>query len=306
MPVDPSRLSRAAHVSYYVSNLGLRALLGAARLLPYRWRVPAMGWLAAYVAAPLAGMRRRVCDNLHLVRPDLDEAEVARLSRAVADNAGRMIIEVFSGDVFIRRARTAEIEGPGLAALEEARAAGRPAILVTGHFGNYDAARSALIARGFAMGGLYRRIANPYFNADYVRALARIGTPLFEQGRRGMMEMVRHLRGGGIIAIVSDLHVHGGADLTFFGHPAVTSTVPQELALKCDAVMIPVYSVRQPNGLDFRIEMHAPIVHDTPEAMAQAVNDDLEAMVRRHMDQWFWIHRRWKPYVPPPPATPAS
>ncbi len=29
--------------------------------------------------------------------------------------------------------------------------------------------------------------------------------------------------------------------------------------------------------------------------MMQALNDDLETLVRAHMDQWFWIHRRWKP-----------
>ena len=28
--------------------------------------------------------------------------------------------------------------------------------------------------------------------------------------------------------------------------------------------------------------------------MMQAVNDNLEALVRTHMEQWFWIHRRWK------------
>ncbi|WP_410217677.1 hypothetical protein [Paracoccus sp. (in: a-proteobacteria)] len=26
----------------------------------------------------------------------------------------------------------------------------------------------------------------------------------------------------------------------------------------------------------------------------QALNHDLEMLVRRHMDQWFWVHRRWK------------
>jgi KDO2-lipid IV(A) lauroyltransferase len=105
---------------------------------------------------------------------------------------------------------------------------------------------------------------------------------------------VRHLKHGGIIAIVGDLHVQEGIPLNFFGQPAITSTVPAELALKYDAVMIPVYAVRQPNGLDFEIVMHAPIEHSDPVTMTQSVNDDLESLVRSNMDQWFWIHRRWK------------
>ena len=75
----------------------------------------------------------------------------------------------------------------------------------------------------------------------------------------------------------------------------MTSIVPAELALKYDAVMIPVYAIRQPNGLDFEIVMHDPIPHSDAETMTPAINDGLEGLVRQHMDQWFWIHRRWKP-----------
>ena len=76
----------------------------------------------------------------------------------------------------------------------------------------------------------------------------------------------------------------------------MTSTVTAELALKYGAEIIPFYAIRQPNGLDFRIELHAPIPHSDPMQMTQAMNDDLEEMIRTHMDQWFWIHRRWKPW----------
>lgn len=295
MPADISDLSRTARARYFVANLFLRGLIGLFGLIPYRVRVPAMGWLVSRILAPLAGFDRRVRDNLRLARPDLPDAEVRRLCRAVPDNAGRTLIELYAGSQFVERARAAPVSGPGLAALQEARAAGRPVILMTGHFGNYDAARARLISMGYEMGALYRRMANPYFNAHYVRTISAIGTPMFEQGRRGMVEMVRHLKQGGIIAIVGDLHAQGGTPLDFFGTPAVTSTVPAELALKQDAALIPVYAVRQPNGLDFQIVMHEPIAHSDPETMTQAINDGLEDLVRTHMDQWFWIHRRWKP-----------
>jgi len=296
MPADPSQLTVSARARYFTGNLFLRGLIGLAGLVPFRWRVPGMGWLVSRVLAPLAGSDKRVRDNLLLACPDLPEAEITRLCRAVPGNVGRSLIELYSGQPFIDRANAAAISGPGLAALEEAREADRPVILMTGHFGNYDAARANLIARGFSMGALYRRMANPYFNTHYVRRMEAIGTPMFEQGRKGMAQMVRHLKEGGIIAIVGDLHAHGGKELQFFGQPAVTSTVPAELALKYGAVMIPVYAIRQPNGLDFRIVMPEPIAHSDPITMTQAVNDGLESLIRDHMEQWFWIHRRWKPW----------
>jgi KDO2-lipid IV(A) lauroyltransferase len=294
MPADFSDLTRLERAKYFVANLFLRGLIGLIGLIPYRWRIPAMGWLVSRVMAPLAGFDRRVRDNLSLARPDLATSEVDRLCRAVPDNAGRTLIELYAGQDFIDRAKSAPISGPGLAALEEARQLGRAVILMTGHFGNYDAARANLIARGHRMGALYRRMANPYFNDHYVRTISAIGAPMFEQGRRGMVEMVRHLKAGGIIAIVGDLHVQDGVALNFFGQPANTSTVPAELALRHDALLVPVYAIRQPNGLDFEIVMHQPIPHSDPVTMTQAINDGLESLVRDHMDQWFWIHRRWK------------
>lgn len=295
MPVDPSQISKYDRVGYFISNIFLQGILKASRLLPYETRVPMIGRFVSR-ASRLAGWHKRVRANLDLACPDLPDAEKDRLCRAVPDNAGRTVIELYSGAEFVERAKRAPIHGPGLAALEEARAQGRPVVLITAHFGNYDVARVKLFSLGYPMGSLYRRMANPYFNDHYVNTIKGLGEPMFEQGRRGMSQMVRHLKGGGTIAIVSDLHAHGGKELTFFGQPAVTSVLNAELALKYDAVVIPVYSVRRANGLDFDVIMNAPIPHSDPVTMTQALNDDLEALVREHMDQWFWIHRRWKPW----------
>jgi KDO2-lipid IV(A) lauroyltransferase len=280
--------------SQYLTNLILRGLIGLALLMPYKTRVRTMGWLVQSVVAPLAGYRKRIRANLAHVMPELPESDVARLCRDVPNNAGRTLIELYSGSEFVARAQTAAMVGPGYAALEAARAAGRPVILVTGHFGNYDVSRAALIARGHNMGALYRRMSNPYFNAHYVRSITSIGTPMFEQGRKGMSQMVRHIKAGGVLGILTDLHAYGGARLDFFEKPAVTSLITAELALKYNAALIPVYAVRKENGLDFEIVVQDEIAHSDPETMTQAVNDGLEALVRENMHQWFWIHRRWK------------
>lgn len=280
--------------SQYVTNLFLRSLIGLALLLPYAARVRLMGWLVERVVSPLAGYPKRIRANLAHVLPDLPEAEVARLCRAVPNNAGRTLIELYSGADFVARAKAAPISGPGFAALEQARAEGRPVILVTGHFGNYDVSRANLIARGHNMGALYRRMSNPWFNEHYVKSISSIGTPMFEQGRKGMTQMVRHIKSGGVLGILTDLHAHGGARLDFFGKPAITSLVTAELALKFNAALIPVYAVRQEDGLNFEIVVQDEIPHSDAETMTQAVNDGLEALVRENMHQWFWIHRRWK------------
>ncbi|NIY79015.1 lysophospholipid acyltransferase family protein [Celeribacter sp. HF31] len=279
----------------YLGNLATRGLLAMALSLPYRTRVRFMGWFMARVFAPLAGYSNRVRENLNHVLPDLPEAEVRRLMRAVPDNAGRTLIEIYSGPEFIAKMKDIRFDGPGAEILREARDTRRPVILHTGHFGNYDVPRAALIAHGYDVGSLYNPMKNKFFNAHYVKAIGTIGQPLFPRGRKGYAQLLKHLKSGGMIGFLSDVYVHQGAMLTFFGKPARTALSAAELALKYDALLVPIYGVREADGLNFRVQVEAPIAHGAPEDMAQALNDSLEAITRQHMEQWFWIHRRWKP-----------
>lgn len=276
-----------------IDTAGAGAIAALLRL-PYARRVPAMGRLMRHVVGPLAQGQRRIAANLGHVFPEIGPAERRRIGDESLDNFGRALIEVFSAREFVARAAACPVEGPGLAALEAARAAGRPAVLVTAHLGNYDAARAWLIARGFPVGGFYRPLSNPLFNRRYVAAIAQIGEPLFPAGREGMAGMVRFLRGGGMLGLVADHHIASGVPLDFLGRPAMTALSAAELALRYDAPLVPLYGVRQPDGLGFRIVIEAPVPPTDPVTMTQALNASAGAMIRAHIGQWFWLHRRWK------------
>lgn len=271
------------------------AVMAVARLLPYDRRIPAMGWFFAHVIGPLAGWRRRIRDNLALARPDLDQARIEELIRAVPDNVGRSLAEIYAGVEFSSRIRDADpLEGPGLTALEQAFADSRPVILACAHFGNYDAMRAALSSRGWPVGALYRPMNNEAFNSHYIPAITAIAEPLFPRGRAGLASMLRFLKGGGWLALGFDQHDYHAPELHFFGLPARTVMTPAELAIRYDALLVPAHGIRQPDGLSFRVHIGQPIQHGEAPQMMQALNDDLEALVRSHMDQWFWVHRRWK------------
>lgn len=278
----------------YLANAILSAPLKLALRLPYSWRLRMMGTVMSRGLAPVLGYRKRVVDNLDLVWPDLPDAEKARLARAVPDNFGRTLVEIYSGPDFKSHLAGTTPEGPGVPALAQAHTEGRPVILVSGHFGNHDAVR-ATVSRDYSpVGALYRPLDNPYFNAHWQAAIESVASPVFARGRRGLAQMVKYLRGGGIIALLVDQHVSDGADLRFFNHPARTTLSAAEMALKYNALVLPVFGIRQADGHSFNALIGAEIPHASAEEMSQAINDALEAMVRKHPEQWFWVHRRWK------------
>jgi len=264
-------------------------------LLPYRRRVPAMGWFSRTILGPLA-MNRRTRANLALIFPDMPEPEVRRICRAVADNFGRSFIELHAGPKFAELAATLPIGGPGLAALDAAHHANRPVILVSAHFGNYDAWRAGLTARGYRVGGLYMPMKNPAANRRYVSTIESIASPLFPRGSEGMANMIRFLRSGGMLGLLGDHAMAGGEMLDFLGKPALTATSAAKMALKYNALLVPLYATRNPDGLNFTIDVENPIAHTDAITMTQAINDSTTARVRGHMGQWFWLHRRWKTY----------
>ncbi len=278
-----------------VVDTAIRGLLGALLVLPYRWRVPVTGWIASRLVAPLAGWTRRIRENLAYVCPDLPEAEVRRLVREVPDNAGRTLIEMYSTAGFADRVKDTPLSGPGADALSAALGEGGPILLVTGHYGNYLVPRAALASRGVPLGALYRPMSNTRFNEHYVAAMADAEAPVFPATRRGLVEMIRFLAKGNTLGVLTDIYVSDGAPVTFFGKPAKTSTSVPEWALKYGARVFPIYGRRREDGLSFDLIVDEEIPHSDAVTMTQAINDSLEAEVRGHMDQWFWIHRRWKP-----------
>ena len=106
--------------------------------------------------------------------------------------------------------------------------------------------------------------------------------------------MVKYLKMGNCVAILFDQVMGKGEPLKFFGKTAYTATSVAKLAIKYDAVLIPFFSERQSDGINFELFFDNSIPHGEPTAMTQHLNDLLEKRIRDNMDQWLWTHKRWK------------
>lgn len=253
-----------------------------------------VGWVVQRVIGPVAGYRARALENLAMIWPQMPKERREEIASKCLNNVGRSFIENYSAHDFPKRMAKNTPIGPGVTALVAAAKSGKPVILVTGHYGNYEATRACLVARGYDVGGLYRNMKNPYFNAHYVQTMEAFGGPVFPQGRRGTAGFVRHLKEGGQLVLLFDQHVFGAPMLDFLGVPANTALSAAELALRYDALLVPFYGIRQPDGVSFETVLEAPVPHSDAATMTQALNDSLTARVEADPEQWFWVHRRWR------------
>lgn len=278
----------------YVVDRVIRAVLWLALRLPYRARVATFGWLFRRVLGPLMGLERRAGANVSLVWPELDKSQIRHIVRASLDNMGRTFIENFSTTEFLERARGFEMTGPGLDALRAAQDVGRPVILATGHYGNYEAPRAALCQTGLQVGGIYRPMNNAYFNAHYVKTMSHFGGPVVPRGTSGMRALMRRLRDGGAMVMLFDQYMREGIEVPFLGRPSLTMTTAADLALKYNALLVPFFGIRSDDGIRFRAHFATPVKLTTTEDVTRALNDALSAQIESRPDQWFWVHRRWK------------
>lgn len=281
----------------YLAYLPQAALLGLLRALPAPARMRLASRLGRVAVNRVPRLRNRVEGNLKLIFPERDADWRYEVRQGVGDNFGRTIVETMTMKDFQRRAPWREPIGPGWQAMLDAVAKGKGVFLVSGHFGQWEAARGMLRSMGMEAGAIYRPLKNPYLNADYTENLKAGGEPMVDRDNAGLREMIRHVRKGGVMAVLMDQYTKRGAEIDFLGHPAPSGTMIAELAVKFDVLMIPAYATRQPDGT-ILCDFEEPIPPGTPLEMTQAAADSLSARVRATPGQWFWLHRRWVKVFP--------
>jgi len=264
-----------------------------------RWR--SFGTRSAALGRAVGGVmrwfpiaRRRMNRDLKQVFPDMSRHERNCLRRQMGRNMGQTLFEIYHNAEFHTRLDRFHVSGPGLEAIEAAQAAGKGAIIVSGHFGQWEAVRASLKARGIEVGAVYRRQSNRHYQRRLLAGIEAGGLPIMETGRVGTKTLVRHLRAGGVVAILLDEKHPDGTRLPFLDRPALTSLAAAQLALKYDLPMVPAYGTRVGDGSDFAVDYEEPIGHSDAVAMTQAFNDSLSARIRAHPDQWYWLLNRWQ------------
>ena len=181
--------------------------------------------------------------------------------------------------------------------LKEIKESKNPVIFVSGHFNNFELMAMCIEEFGIDLAAIYRPLNNIFLNPLMEKIRKKnICKKQVKKGISGTREILRHFKNGSSIALMIDQRVSQGIKTNFFGHEALTTTIPAQFVKKFNAKIVPIYIERTKNN-SFKLKIYKAIEFDKHENISSItlkLNKILEKMILKNPDQWIWTHNRWK------------
>ncbi len=187
--------------------------------------------------------------------------------------------------------------------LDRALSAGKGAILVSAHFGNFPLLLACLAVEGYPAAGIMKPMHDARIEKIFLKKREKFGVKtIYSQPRDACVNAtIQALRNNELVFIPIDQNFGtGGVFVNFFGKKAATAAGPVILAQRTGAALLPCFIVRQPNDTHKIIfEPALELVpgrdaQDTVVINIQRLTDIIERYIRMYPAEWGWIHRRWK------------
>ncbi len=261
-------------------------------------------------AAGRIGPVIRALDGKHrrIVRRNLERALGAEMPaserRAVEQRVFENLVRILLEIGWSMNRKTEELRRflriRGYANFKAAHRQGRGVLILTAHVGNWEMLPVLGSLYRFPINVLYRPL--DYLPLDrLVRKMrSRFGAEMIPSARAAR-KILGCLRRGEIVAMLMDQNVdwYEGVFVDFFGRRACTNKGMALIALKTGAPVVPIFLTREDGGFAVEIGAALPLIRTGDktrdiEENTQRYNDVIERFVRRHPDQWFWVHQRWK------------
>jgi len=175
-------------------------------------------------------------------------------------------------------------------------------ILLTGHIGAWELSVFAHSIYGHPMSFLARPVDNPLVERLAENYRTRYGNHGIDK-KNSVRQVLKILKAGGVVGILADLNTtrEEGVFCDFFGVQACTTAGVATLALRTEAVVLPGYLIWDNQAGIHRLHFEKPVETIATGNQREDVLTNtaryakvLESIIRRHPDQWLWIHRRWR------------
>lgn len=184
--------------------------------------------------------------------------------------------------------------------IDRALKKGKGVILVLGHYGNWDMAAIAQARAGFDCHIITKKAQQRSVDAFWQGIRKDMGVQ-FLSTEGSAFKILKLLKKNKIVVMIFDQRLRGkrGILVKFFNQPAITMRAVALIAKKTGSPVIPVFIWREKNEHIYESGPEIPLIQagsedETMRLSTQRYNDVLEAFIRKHPEQWLWVHDRWK------------
>jgi KDO2-lipid IV(A) lauroyltransferase len=277
-----------------------------ARPLPRGFLLATGRGLGTFVWRVVRFRRSIVLDNLrHAFGEEMNERELKTLAQSFYRNLGMTLMEFLSFPRLKKEDFLNLVEIRGMEHFTRTVTEGGGALLVSGHFGNWEMMGARVAAEGQPVSFIVKEQTNAGVDRiqNDIRHRAGIGT--IRSGGTSIREMIRALRRKELIGLVGDQDAGPEGYFTeFLGRPASVFRGTAYFAWKLKVPIVTGFIFRQPDGRHV-VEVDPPFAAepdwDEETAVARLTEIHvarLEAAIRKAPDQYYWLHRRWKTRPP--------
>jgi KDO2-lipid IV(A) lauroyltransferase len=289
-------------IKYTAIYYFVRFLIVVSNLMPRRWWLASCSFLggAAYIFATKS--KKRSIDHLTLAYGrEKTPAEIRALCKRMYIMLGKNAGEILRA----RAVRTLSdldkfLVVHGYENFERATARGKGVIFLTCHLGAFDLQITVMSLHGLKPNIIGTPLKDERLNELLFEYRNAHGAVAIERGKE-TLRLIKALKTGGSIAILIDQDTKVKSRFVeFFGTPAATPVGATILAMKTGAAIVPTYIYL---GDDRRQHMHIlpeiPLVVTGDEEKDMIANTQnftrfIEEQIRKHPEQWVWMHERWK------------
>ena len=244
---------------------------------------------------PFFKSKKIIFQNLENYKSNLSPSEKEKIVSNMWKNYGYTFIEYVFLNYFRKNSGHVKVEGETIVKNISTKA--KPVIFISGHFSNFELMSMQITKTDISLAAIYRPLNNYFLNPfmEYLRK-KYVCKNQIKKGINGVREAIDFINKGVSIALMIDQRVSEGEKINFFGKPALTTTLPAQLAIKYNLKIVPVFIERDKKN-DFRIkflEEIDPLKFNDKFDLSKKLNNILEMMIKSNPNEWIWSHNRWK------------
>jgi KDO2-lipid IV(A) lauroyltransferase len=234
----------------------------------------------------------------------LSHQELKKLMKKIYANAGSIFFEILLMKFIPKEELDRYIQIDGLDILDQALEEGRGVVLFGGHFDHWELLSAGIAATGRPIYGYAGAQKNSQIDNNLNEIRHKFGLTTISKSKTATRQMLRVLWDKKILGILGDLNVpHNNLFVDFFDKKAVFGIGAPTFTVMKKTPLLFIWTTRE-GALKHKghiIRLNYSLSGDQTkdvQEVAQIISYQLETIIKKHPDQYFWFNQRWKTRPP--------